>query len=210
VKNLITFLLLVVTPSAIAQTTFHGNNARTGVFDSAGPKQLGAVKWTFKTEGAIIASPAIADGTVFIGSSDDGFYALDQETGKQKWKVMFTDPIASSPASGLFPGVRSRALRPGNRYGQDQVEVCDQRRKTFRGQRNSWIDAFRSNYRRPHGFIFVFAGGEQRACLFWKQRWTCLRCGCANRSPAVVVRNPGRRSRIASHREQYGLHWQLG
>ena len=97
-KNLIAFLLLVVAPSAIAQTTFHGNNARTGVFDSAGPKQFGSVKWTFKTEGAIIASPAIADGTVFIGSSDDGFYALDQETGKQKWKVMFTDPIASSPA----------------------------------------------------------------------------------------------------------------
>ena len=90
-KNLVVFFVFVFGQIVFAQTTFHGNNARTGVFDSAGPKQFGAVKWTFKTEGAIIASPAIADGTVFIGSSDNGFYALDQETGKQKWKVMFTD-----------------------------------------------------------------------------------------------------------------------
>jgi outer membrane protein assembly factor BamB len=68
------------------------------VYDSVGPKVLNGVHWSFKTGGPIIASPAITNGTVFIGSSDGGFYAIDQNTGQQKWKVMLTDPISSSPA----------------------------------------------------------------------------------------------------------------
>jgi len=90
--------LFLLTQSVMAQTTFHGNNARTGVYDSVGPKVFNGVQWSFKTEGPIISSPAIANGTVFSGSSDGGFYAIDQSTGHQRWKVMFTDPISSSPA----------------------------------------------------------------------------------------------------------------
>ena len=97
-KNLVAVFLFIFAPSALAQTTFHGNNARTGAYDSPGPKQFNRVKWVFKTDGPIVSSPAIANGVVFIGSSDGGLYALDQETGQQKWKVMITDPIASSPA----------------------------------------------------------------------------------------------------------------
>jgi outer membrane protein assembly factor BamB len=96
-KRILVLFLLAV-PVAGAQTTFHGNNARTGVYDSPGPKQLNDVKWTFKTGGPIVSSPAIADGVVYIGSSDGGLYAVDQETGQQKWKVMITEPVASSPA----------------------------------------------------------------------------------------------------------------
>ena len=81
-----------------AQTTFHGNIARTGVYDSAGPKQLGGVKWKFKTGGPIVASPAIADGVVYIPSMDTNLYAIDQETGKEKWRNKSRMPIASSPA----------------------------------------------------------------------------------------------------------------
>ena len=89
---------LLFAQNAISQTTFHGNNARTGVSDSAGPQVSGGVQWRFKTGGPIIASPAIADGVVFIGSSDGVLYAIDQNTGQQKWKAAFTDPISSSPA----------------------------------------------------------------------------------------------------------------
>jgi outer membrane protein assembly factor BamB len=92
------FVLLVALQTALAQTTFHGNAARTGVYTSSGPKQLGGVKWAFKTDGAIIASPAVADGVVFIGSLDTNLYAVDQETGTQKWKFKTEGPIASSVA----------------------------------------------------------------------------------------------------------------
>lgn len=82
----------------IAQTTFHGNIARTGIYESAGPTQLKGIKWQFKTEGAIFSSPAIANGVIFVGSSDSYFYAVDQKTGQQKWKFKTTGPVNSSPA----------------------------------------------------------------------------------------------------------------
>jgi hypothetical protein len=55
-------LLLLTVPSTMAQATFHGDVARTGVYPTAGPRQLTGTKWTFKTDGPIIGSPAIADG----------------------------------------------------------------------------------------------------------------------------------------------------
>ena len=91
-------LLLAVPLLASAQTMFHANPAHTGVYDSPGPKQLGGVKWAFKTAGPIVASPAIADGIIYIGSLDGYLYAIDQETGKEKWKYKSRMPIASSPA----------------------------------------------------------------------------------------------------------------
>jgi eukaryotic-like serine/threonine-protein kinase len=96
----IVLLLLVcaLAQGAIAQTTFHGNNARTGVYDSAGPIRFAGVKWTFKTNGPVVGSPAISGGVVFVGSLDGSLYAIDQESGKQKWKADATEGIASSPA----------------------------------------------------------------------------------------------------------------
>ena len=91
-------VLLVVAGSAAAQNTFHGNMARTGVYESSGPKQLGGVKWAFKTDGAVLSSPAIADGVVYFGSVDGCLYAVEQETGKQKWKFKTQRQVTSSPA----------------------------------------------------------------------------------------------------------------
>ena len=78
-----TFIALVFSPLALAQSTFHGNLAHTGVYDSPGPTKLTGVKWTFKTNGPVVSSPAIAGGLVFIGSLDGSLYAIDQETGRQ-------------------------------------------------------------------------------------------------------------------------------
>ena len=91
-------LLLLAVQMCAAQSTFHGNNARTGVYDSTGPTKAPSVKWTFKTGGAIVASPAIAEGVVYVPSMDANLYAIDQETGKEKWKFKSRMPIASSPA----------------------------------------------------------------------------------------------------------------
>lgn len=91
-------LLLVAFESAAAQTTFHGNAARTGAYDSAGPRQFGGVKWAFKAEGAITSSPAVAGGMLFFGSLDTHLYAIDQQTGEQRWRFKTDGPISSSPA----------------------------------------------------------------------------------------------------------------
>jgi outer membrane protein assembly factor BamB len=81
-----------------AQGTFHGNNARTGVYASAGPVREGKVKWVFKAAGPIVTSPAVLGGVVYIGSMSGFLYAVDQETGKEKWNFKSRMPIASSAA----------------------------------------------------------------------------------------------------------------
>src|SRR2546423_14577454 len=95
--RIIVVLLLVSAQSAMAQATFHGNNARTGVYDSPGPTNLNGVKWAFKTGGPIVASPAISDGGVYIPTMDTNPHANDQETGKEKRKNKCRMPIAPSP-----------------------------------------------------------------------------------------------------------------
>ncbi len=91
-------LVLLSSQLASSQNMFHGNPAHTGVYECPGPAQFGGVHWAFHTGGPIVASPAIADGVVYIASMDGYLYAIDQETGKEKWKYKSQMPIASSPA----------------------------------------------------------------------------------------------------------------
>jgi len=76
-------LLLLGMQGALGQATFHGNAARTGVYDSPVPAKLNGMKWALKTGGPIVASPALADGVVYFSSLDTYLYAIDQETGKE-------------------------------------------------------------------------------------------------------------------------------
>ena len=107
-----------------AQTTFHGNVARSGVYDSPGPAQFTGVKWSFKTGGPIVTSPAVAGGVVYIGSWDGYLYAIDQATGKEKWKFKSSMPIASSPAvtSTTLYFVSSRGSLAALDIGTGQVK----------------------------------------------------------------------------------------
>jgi eukaryotic-like serine/threonine-protein kinase len=46
----------------------------------------GALKWKFQTGDVVHASPAAADGTLYVGSWDGFFYALDATTGNERWR----------------------------------------------------------------------------------------------------------------------------
>src|SRR3982750_2122040 len=93
------FVSLFIGQLAIGQTTFHGDIARTGVYNSPGPKVLGAPEWVFQTKGPIYGSPAVSDGVVYIGSADGALYAVDQKTGQQKWRFATDGQVVSSPAA---------------------------------------------------------------------------------------------------------------
>jgi outer membrane protein assembly factor BamB len=97
-KQSAALILCLAVSTGFAQNTFHGNNTHSGVYESPGPKQLGGVKWAFKAGGAIVTSPAVADGVVYIAAMDGHLYAIDQQTGKEKWNFKSSMPIASSPA----------------------------------------------------------------------------------------------------------------
>ncbi|MEM2974815.1 MAG: PQQ-binding-like beta-propeller repeat protein, partial [Candidatus Bathyarchaeia archaeon] len=57
-----------------------------------------ATVWTYTTGDAIVSSPAVADGIVFVGSHDYNIYALDEKTGAFVWSYMTGGSVASSPA----------------------------------------------------------------------------------------------------------------
>ncbi|MFD2555152.1 beta-alanine-activating enzyme beta-propeller domain-containing protein [Sphingobacterium tabacisoli] len=45
----------------------------------------GSLHWRYKTNGIVHATPAVVDGSIFIGSFDGFFYCLDPD-GKLRWK----------------------------------------------------------------------------------------------------------------------------
>ena len=66
---------------------------RTGVYPDDGPSQLTGLLWKFPTGGhPVISSPAVSGGMVYFGSSDT-LYALDAQTGQEKWKFKTGDEV---------------------------------------------------------------------------------------------------------------------
>lgn len=65
---------------------------------TAGPRSAVEPLWTFETGGTVRSSPAVVDGTVYIGSDDGSLYAIDAATGELRWTFETGGPIESSPA----------------------------------------------------------------------------------------------------------------
>ena len=97
-KNVAVFLLFSAAAFAQTSATFRADAQHTGVYNAAGAPKFHDVKWKFKTHGQIHGSAAIAEGTVYVGSTDHNLYALDLETGKEKWKFKTGSRVVSSPA----------------------------------------------------------------------------------------------------------------
>ncbi len=81
-----------------AQHTFHG---RTTLTEAKAPTL--SVAWFFRTGDAVTATPTVVDGTVYVGSWDDTFYALNLETGAVRWKYRLTPQNAVTPYPGQKP-----------------------------------------------------------------------------------------------------------
>jgi eukaryotic-like serine/threonine-protein kinase len=88
-KSKLTFLLFLVTIQAFSQV---GAPQLKPVDSAAKPVLL----WKFKTNGPVVSSPVINNGTVYVGSLDSSLYALDLSTGKLKWRMPSGGAIRSS------------------------------------------------------------------------------------------------------------------
>ena len=84
-----------------AQHTFHGRTTLT----TATVKKL-KVAWFFPTGDAVTATPTVVGGTIYVGSWDGYFYALNYETGALRWKYQLSAQDAVTP----FPGQHPRAV----------------------------------------------------------------------------------------------------
>lgn len=80
-------------------SSFAHDPANTGhTSDASGPADGAEARWRTEVDGAVVASPVVADGTVYASSFDGNLYAFDAETGDEDWRFETGDALYSSPA----------------------------------------------------------------------------------------------------------------
>jgi len=89
--------------------TYRANNNRNGDFKTSGVPVMKQRRWTFKIEQdsragmRITSSPLVVDGICYVGSHNGIFYAIDMETGEEKWRYDSMATIYSS--STYYKGI---------------------------------------------------------------------------------------------------------
>ena len=96
---------------------FRHDSGRSGTTDSSGILPQGTIAWVFSPGSPIHSSPAVADGTVYVGSRDFKLYALDAATGAKRWEYKTGSWVESSPA--IANGVVYFGSNDGNLYALD-------------------------------------------------------------------------------------------
>jgi outer membrane protein assembly factor BamB len=77
--------------------TYHRDNGRTGVADVPPPGHLRQA-WRATLDGSVYGQPLVVSGMVLAATENDTIYALDQATGKIRWRTHVGTP---QPGSGL-------------------------------------------------------------------------------------------------------------
>ena len=78
-------------------------------------------KWSKRTLDSVTASPTVVDGTVYVGSWDGVFYALDAETGAERWTFEIDDHDKHAVAFGRIVSSAAVADFKMNRRVKKQV-----------------------------------------------------------------------------------------
>lgn len=66
--------------------------------ENTGPVTDISPQWAVETGEGVSSSPAVADGTVYVGSYDDNVYALDAADGTKQWTFQMSNDVGSAPA----------------------------------------------------------------------------------------------------------------
>src|SRR4051812_26968237 len=86
-------------------TTYHHDNARSGV--AAGLAPLGALSraWTATLDGAVYGQPLAVGDRIFAATENDTVYALDASTGAVLWSTHVGTPVprSSLPCGNIDP-----------------------------------------------------------------------------------------------------------
>jgi outer membrane protein assembly factor BamB len=76
---------------------FGQDRANTGHTAGNGPRAPVTDRWSHETGGGVSSSPAVVDGSVYIGSADGSVYALSVTDGAERWTYETGDSVVSSP-----------------------------------------------------------------------------------------------------------------
>lgn len=77
--------------------TLLGGPTHTGFIPEAAAPIKGNVKWTLETGDRLTAQPVIANGTLFLATTDKRVLALNPEDGGVKWTYGATGPVDAAP-----------------------------------------------------------------------------------------------------------------
>jgi outer membrane protein assembly factor BamB len=98
--TLLTYLLVMVMtgiPFSAEWPMHRGNSKRTGFYDDAAGFPKSSPLWTARLGGAIVSSPAVQSGFVYVGCRDSALYCLDTASGKTVWKNRTAGWVDASP-----------------------------------------------------------------------------------------------------------------
>jgi outer membrane protein assembly factor BamB len=87
------------TPVDLAIRGYRGDARHTGVCETRALHQAPQLKWLLMTGGPIRSSPLVIGSTVYVGSDDCSFRAVDTATGEERWRYKTGGAITSSGAS---------------------------------------------------------------------------------------------------------------
>lgn len=76
----------------------YGRDTRNSGYNphTAGPRESPTVDWVFEPFGW--SAPAVVGDTIYVGSNNEYFYAVDPTDGSQKWQYETDDRVNSYPA----------------------------------------------------------------------------------------------------------------
>jgi hypothetical protein len=97
VIGLVIAIIISVTPST-PDTPGTSSPPDTSATSGTPVAPGGSLRWSYTTGDQVASKPAIAGGTVYVGSGDHRVYALDAATGHLRWSYTTGDSLESSPA----------------------------------------------------------------------------------------------------------------
>ena len=77
---------------------YQGNPRHTGASLSAPVRSITGVRFMFETRGPVRSVPVISSGVLYVGSGDGNLYAIDAESGRERWRLATGGAVNSSPA----------------------------------------------------------------------------------------------------------------
>jgi len=170
--------LLATTALAADWPTFRADALQTGSNGEHLPAKL-EVLWKFEAKDEVESTAAIVAGVVYVGSFDGNLYALDLQTGKEKWR------FAVGPVKAAV-SVRAGAVYVGNLDGEFHCvdAATGKKRWTFKTEGEI---ASGSNFAGDN--VLFGSGDEHLYCvspdgkLVWKYK---VPGGPVNGAPAVA------------------------
>lgn len=153
-------------------------------------KSVPQLAWKFVTKGPIFSSPVIDNKTVYFGSIDSVFYAIDIVTGKAKWKLKTRGDIRSTPfifnEKVYFISGDGKLYCVNNNNGKVSWEFKTEGEKKY--ELYSYADYYQSSPIIDSGIVYfgsgdshVYAVDAANGKLIWKYKTNAV----VHSSPAL-------------------------